>query len=333
LSELQSTASDWVEHRRSDTPIVDLAVRLYERDRDAFASVLGSAIALRLFLFFVPATLVVVQLVFLLSGSASAPVEAGLQEAGLSESVSRQIELALRSQAGRSLPVLLGGIWLAAWAGRSLTMVLAAASAGSWRMTGRSKLTIRTSATVTGLVLLLMVVSAGLNRLRDEFGLAVATTSLVAAAAVFGLGWFAVCYTLPKPSSDPGALLPGSVLFGTCTAVVQWFMQFYLPEKIARSSEVMGTLGVSVAALGYLFVIGRLMSGSLVLNAVMWDRHGSLSHVVLGLPGVRRIPQRYERVAEFFDLPDDLRGARSEDAGGDQASDGRTGSATGPPTS
>ena len=33
---------------------VDLAVQYYERDRDSFASVLGAAIALRLFLFFVP---------------------------------------------------------------------------------------------------------------------------------------------------------------------------------------------------------------------------------------------------------------------------------------
>jgi len=79
-------------------------------------------------------------------------------------------------------------------------------------------------------------------------------------------------------------------------------MQFYLPSRIARSSEVMGSLGFSVAVLGYMFLLGRLMAAGLVFNAVVYERFGSISGWVFSLPGLRRLPRRSRRLREFFDL-------------------------------
>jgi uncharacterized BrkB/YihY/UPF0761 family membrane protein len=84
--------------------------------------------------------------------------------------------------------------------------------------------------------------------------------------------------------------------------MVQWFMHFYLPHQIANASEVMGSLGVTVASLGYLFIIGRTMAATLVLNAVLYERLGSLSELVFSLPILRRIPERFPKVRVFFDL-------------------------------
>ena len=55
--------------RSESSPTINLSVQLYERDRDAFASMFGSAIALRLFLFLVPAMLVVVGLIATVAGT------------------------------------------------------------------------------------------------------------------------------------------------------------------------------------------------------------------------------------------------------------------------
>ena len=60
---------DWVRDRRGSSPPIDLSIELYERDRDAFASMFGSAIALRLFLFMVPVMLIVLGLVGAVAGA------------------------------------------------------------------------------------------------------------------------------------------------------------------------------------------------------------------------------------------------------------------------
>ena len=64
----------------------------------------------------------------------------------------------------------------------------------------------------------------------------------------------------------------------------------------------MGSIGLTVASLGYLFIVGRLMAVTLVLNAVLFERLGSLSELVFALPFVRRIPARFPKVRAFFDL-------------------------------
>ena len=130
-----------------------------------------------------------------------------------------------------------------------------------------------------------------------------AASSLAANTVVLAGTWFFVCLALPRATRDPGAALPGAVVFGLSLTVLQWFMHFYLPKKIENASEVMGSLGVTFATLGYLFFIGRIMAGTLVLNAVLFEQLGSISELVFELPLIRRIPARFPKVAAFFDLP------------------------------
>jgi hypothetical protein len=293
--------ADRLERRRDTSSPVDLAVKLYERDRDAFASVLGSAIALRLFLFMVPAILTVVSILNIIWGPDA--IASLLGKSGVTGSVASQIEGAVKTSQGSSWIIALGGLWLSAWAGRGLTRVLAACSAGSWRLTStEGKMTLRMAGSVTGLVGLIFVSSAVLNHFRQNAGIGVAATGLLLTAAVYGVGWFMVTWTLPRGTTDPGALLPGAVLIFVSMIGLQWFLQFYLPDRISRASSVMGSMGLSVAVLGYLFFVGRVIAASLILDAVVFERFGSISEVVFALPVLRAIPRRSPRVARFFDL-------------------------------
>jgi uncharacterized BrkB/YihY/UPF0761 family membrane protein len=294
-------AKDWVERRRTEAMPVDLAVQYYERDRDSFASVLGAAIALRLFLFIVPTVLVVMSLILLIAGHDS--VRSLAEGSGITGDLASQVDEATRTNTSTNLGLLVGGLWLTLWAGRSLTKVLAACSAGAWRMPGRqSKATIRMAAAVTTLVFLVIVTAAVLNRIKQEQGLAVVTTSWLAAGILYGVAWFLVSASLPRATRDPGALLPGAVLLGGAFSALSWFMQYYLPARLERSTALAGGLGVAVATLGYMFLIGRLMASSFIVNAVIYDRIGSVSDVVFSLPGLRYIPRRFPRVARYFDL-------------------------------
>jgi uncharacterized BrkB/YihY/UPF0761 family membrane protein len=95
-------------------------------------------------------------------------------------------------------------------------------------------------------------------------------------------------------------------------AAMQWAVQFFIPARLEHASELYGGIGVATVALGWFFIIGRCIIASFVLNAVVWERFGSLNEFVFGLPGLRRIPKRLPRVARFFghgvgdDRSDDL---------------------------
>ena len=281
-----------------------MAVQLYERDRDAFASVLGSAIALRLYLFAVSLMVVLVSSINLLLGSSG--LTGFFDAAGVASGVASEVEAAVTRSTGRDLGILLTGLFFAVSAGRSLAKVLAACSAGASRLVGRAtKASLRVAVRVTLLTAVLFVAAAVLTRLRTTFGPAVAAGSLAANIVLLSVGWFFVCLSLPRSTRDPGAALPGAVVFGVALTALQWFMHLYLPHKIASASEVMGTLGVAFASLGYLFLIGRLMAATLILNAVLWDEVGSVSGVVFRLPIVRRLPDRFPRLVDFFDLAGD----------------------------
>ncbi len=302
LHEQRERATAELARRRTRHPLVELGVKLYERDRDAFGSVLGSAIAMRLFLFSASLAVAAVGLVNLVTrGKGMSGV---MSTAGITGQVASQVESAASGTTGRHVTLLLTGLFLSASAGRSLTGVLAGSSAGAWGLEARgAKATMRTTARVTALAALLLLTASLLNRVRASFGLAVGSTSLVANALTLGIGWFFVCAALPRSSRDPGSVLPGAALFGIVMTLVQAFMQWYMPGRIASASEVMGTIGFTVAILGYLFLIGRLMALSLAVSAVTWEELGSLSEAAFALPGLRRLPARFPKLATYFDLP------------------------------
>ena len=309
LDDAGDRATRWFEARRAERVPYDLAARFYERDREAFASVLGAAIALRLFLFVIAVALLFAGVLVVLAGGPG--LERLLSEANVTGTMAGEMGAAAERSQSAGFAMALLGLWLTVGNGRKLANVLAACSASAWHLEARrARTTLKQAAGVTGLVVVLAVTSGLLNRIRDNTGLGVGTMSWFGAILAFGVGWFAVSWSLPRSTTDPGALLPGAALIGLAMAVLQWLMQFYLPEKIARSSEVMGSLGFTVAALGYMFLIGRLMASSLILNAVVWERFGSISGPVFSLPYLRRIPERSPRVERFFDLDRSRDGAR-----------------------
>lgn len=318
---------------------MDLAVSFYERDREQFAVVLGSAVALRLFLFLVPSTITMVGLIGVIAPRVG--LADLLEQASVTGSVAEEVARATDASRPAWAAVVAGGLVLTAWAGRNLAVVLAACSGAAWGLGFRqSRATVRIAATVTVLAVGIVVTIGVVNRMRASFGLAGETTSWFLATLVLGLAWFAVSSVLPRGTTDPGALLPGAALVGTVLAATQWFLQYYLPGRIERASAVAGGTGVTVAVLGAMFVVGRAMAASFILDAVVHERLGSVSRAVFALPLLRTLPRRSPWLARYFDLPDapaapDALGATAADRddhgsghgghgghGGDRRSDG-----------
>jgi uncharacterized BrkB/YihY/UPF0761 family membrane protein len=284
------------EHR----PLIDVVLRIYRRDRESAGTVVSSAVAFRLFLFFVPLLLFLVGLL----GFVATWLDARdvYEQARVTGSLAGQIDSALaQSERSRWIATILGLFGMAS-AGRSLSKVMVSASCLAWRLPMRAKASIRIIGGIVGLVAGIGLVAAIVNRIRADLGLAVAGFSFLAAAVVFGTAWLAVSMILPRATKDPGALLPGAVLVGLTIAGMQAVSQLYLPRHIAQASELYGAIGTTVVTLGWFFILGRAMVLAMTLNAVVHERFGTISQAVFSLPVLRILPAKSPWARRFFDL-------------------------------
>ena len=301
VADLGADVAGWWQQRRRERPLLDWAGLLHQRDTEAFASVLGSAVALRLFLFVLPANVALVALVE--ATRLGSTMDEHLQALATTGEIARSLaDISVTSALG----FLVSGLALTLWSGRSLARTLATASAAAWRLpAAHSRVRLTAMATLSTVLFATIAASSIFNRLREAGGVPASLAAWTGVLAVVTVAWFLVMLTLPRATTDPGALLPGAVLFGVGYTVVAWFMQFYLPNRIARSTDTLGGLASVAATLGWFFLIGRLASGSFVVSAVTFERFGSLSRHVFALPVLRAVPRRIPRLATYFGVGPD----------------------------
>jgi uncharacterized BrkB/YihY/UPF0761 family membrane protein len=292
----------WWGDLRRERPIASYLGDLADRDQEAQGSVLGSAVTLRLFLFLVPSALVIVSLVRMIDITSLFDGDQ-LEKGFTTKDIAHAMEDSSQVDA---LWVFVTGLFLAAWAGRSLAKTLAACSGRAWRMSAaEAKVTTVAALSLSGIVFLEVVASTIVAAIRDLGGAPAWALSWGTLIAITGVAWFLVLLTLPRAVNDPGALLPGALLLGAIQGTIQGILHAYSEGRVERTVDTYGDLAVTLAVLGNLFILGRLMTASFSFVAVTYERFGSLSQMLFDLPVVRRLPRRYPKIAEFFSLDED----------------------------
>jgi hypothetical protein len=120
--------------------------------------------------------------------------------------------------------------------------------------------------------------------------------------------------TLPRGTTDPGAILPGAALVAALVVGLQAVSQLYIPSRISGASDLYGGIGVTVVALGWLFIVGRTLSFAFSLNAALFDRFGSLSQAIFSLPVLRILRRKSAPLRSHFGLDDAGRSVPAERA-------------------
>lgn len=302
-------ATAWATRLRERSPLVDAAFVIYERDRVSAGSVLGSAIAFRLFLFFVPAVVFGVGVLGVLSGQVDA--ETVTDSASLTGVLAEQVRSALDQSASAAYLTLATGLVLMLTAGRTLAKALVASSSLVWLTGGKVTAKARVVAIIIGLITSLGLMALLMNRIRDQLGIAAAGLSFGVSAALFVMVFILLMSALPRRTPDPGALVPGAVFASLVVHGMQAFSQLYLPSRFADASELYGGIGVAVVTLGWLFILGRALAFSFAINAALFDRFGSLSQGLFALPVLRTLPRRSAFIRSYFGLDADGRSVKS----------------------
>ena len=283
-----------------DRMLVDLGMRLYDRDKASAGTVISSAIAFRLFLFFVPLLLFVVGVVGAFASHVSS--EDASQAVGVTGVIAQQINTALNQPTSTRWLAILFGLFGMATTGRTLSRALTTASCLAWRLPVRPKASVKVISGVIGIIVGFTIVISIVNRVRNDLGLAVTGLSLLAAFAVYTVGFLGLNLLLPRTTPDPGALIPGSVLIAATMVGLQAISQLYLPDKLSRASQLYGAIGITVVTLGWFFIAGRVLVLAMVLNAVLYERFGSITQFIFELPLVRILPRHSGPVRRMFGL-------------------------------
>jgi len=281
-------------------PVVGLGVGLLRRDTESGGSMMGSAVAFRLFLFFVPLLLVLVGFAGLASGHVDPDQVA--RGSSISGGLGAQMHAAFEQSGNGPWVITVLGAFGLVTTGRSLSRVLLSASANAWRLPIVRKSPIRLVGAITGLVCGLGVVALLVNRTRADLGLAAAGLSLGPAFVVYAAAWLGISMLLPRGTEDPGALLPGALVVAAVLTALLSISELYLPDRFTRASQLYGSIGVTVVTLGWFLILGRSIVIAMELNPIVYDRYGSVSTLVFSLPVLRALPRHSPRLRRFFDL-------------------------------
>jgi membrane protein len=282
-------------------PAVGTALDVQKRFSELHGGYLASALTLATFLSVFPLILVAIAVLGFVSVNNTHVASDIISNLGLrgtaAQSIKDTINAAEHSRRATSVIGVVGLLWT----GLGVVTATQLALDAVWQRTGR---TIRDRGIgviwVAGSGVLMAVsfaISSGLNFLPG-----VLAPLVLVVGAAYDVGQFLFTFKVLGRTEPVGwrALLPGAIAGGIGLQVLKVFGSFYLPRAVHGSSQLYGPLlGVIFAILAWLFLFGRLVVYSAVLNVVLWEKdHGTLTTVieVPRLPG--ESPKRATRAGE-----------------------------------
>jgi uncharacterized BrkB/YihY/UPF0761 family membrane protein len=265
--------ADRAQAERANHKTVDAMFELVDRDTEVAGGIIAGALAYRFFIWALPFGLVLVAGLGVAADAASESSTKAAKDLGLAGLVSSSVAHA--SQSSTRLYALVVGIPLLFYATRSVLRVMIGSHRLVWTdLRQRApRPTMKATALFLALLLLFFVLSglAGYARSSSSFlvGLLVSLVMIVP----YGGIWLLISLRLPHQTAGWMWLVPGALLFGAGIELVQVAIAYFIAPLTLNKEGTYGALGIAAGLLLGFFFIARLMVGSAVLNATLWERH------------------------------------------------------------
>lgn len=272
VASIVETAERTGERLREEVPAIDAGWETLIRDLDTGGPIISGAVAFRMFLWLLPATLVGVVGFGLLADSASQSPEGLAKSAGIKGIAAGSIASATKSSTqNRWLLIGLGIVALVS-ATKALVKVLWRSHEMAWRAPERrSPSLIGSVAAALGLTFLGLAAATIVSALRGNSAVIGIGAIAIVAMAWFGL-WLLISWLLPHGDAPWTALVPGAVLVGVSIEALRVVTIYYIADKVNSSSSLYGGLGAAAALLTWFYMLSRACVAAAVLNATLWDR-------------------------------------------------------------
>jgi uncharacterized BrkB/YihY/UPF0761 family membrane protein len=262
-----------LEARRSVSSRVDAAFRWIQLQNEAGGPLLAGALAFRIFLFLLPLVFAAITGLGIgadLSHADARQVARSFGMAGLAATAVQASDSASTATRWWTFALAVFALVLAS---RNLLRALLVTHALIWRLPGRkARHLTRAAFAVIGLFAVALAVLRLVSAMQSASALLL-VAGLVLFVVVPAVVWLLCSITVfpHPPSLTWRAALPGALLFGVGVealhlATVVWFAP-YLESK----SATYGAIGAAIAILLWAYLLGRLITASVALNAVLSD--------------------------------------------------------------
>ncbi len=258
-----------VSAKRASEHHVSIAVpfRAAERNRRVAASVLAGGVAYRLFLWLLPFGLLVGGLLGL--GNADG-IEQAVDGGGLPAAVVDAIGDISRAGDTNSFWLLLVGVWLLLWAGYTGAKALQLIHALVWNEPPPRTRPLKSSLVFSATCVAFLAVVSLTWWIRDETEL---EQLLIAAVMVVPLAalWLWVSMLLPHGRATWRTLLPGALFTAIGFQVLHGCVVYFLGDQLETSTSLYGVLGIVTTVLFFMYLVGRIVVISPVLNSSLHE--------------------------------------------------------------
>jgi uncharacterized BrkB/YihY/UPF0761 family membrane protein len=293
----QAQAVRHVDRLREDHDLVDAALEAGDLDRRRAGSLLAGGIAFRVFLWLLPACLLVAGIIGLIRPTGSAEPDHVARTLGLGASVATIVRQATKDAHQGAGLLLALGIVLTLYMSMSLIRALRVAFVLAWEEPfGRRPHLLRDGAVLSLTLIAALAGQAGIEYLRHKTGVGVSLLLALVPIALGGCLWVGISRLLPHAEAPWRALFPGAALFAAGVAGLHLATVFYFAPRLARAPALYGSLGTAATLLVWLFVIARIVVASAFLNATLWRRSTASAQSAAAGPRSSR-PTRVETPA------------------------------------
>lgn len=255
-------------------PVAEVGWRTLRRDASIGGSVLGAALAYRLFIWLLPLALMLVLGIGIAADTGGQSTGSIVRDAGLTGFIASSIADSAEHTSGWGAVIaLVVALVVLLYQTSALLRSVRAVTALAWRMPVQP---VRRPARATflflGWILLFVFTAGAASPLRTALSFPLDLLVALAVYAVLPALYLGLSWTLlPHGADDWYALLPGSILFGVSIALIGLFNALLLFPWLAERQETYGVLGVAAGLLFSFFLFGRAIELAAALNAELWE--------------------------------------------------------------
>jgi uncharacterized BrkB/YihY/UPF0761 family membrane protein len=276
LTSEQDRLQQELQNRRRRSGMVDAGFLVQELDTRVGGGILAGALAFRIFLFMVPVVYVIFTALGLVSRALGRDPARLAKDAGITGILASTVVKVADQSTLTLVTLILGAVVTMLITAGSLLKALYVVHWLIWRVPRVMPSGLAPRLALIGFTLLASALGIAVNDLRNASGPAGAVLTVLLITALSFAAWWWVAWKLPHAPAPARALIPGALLMGVGVDVLHLLTTYWIGHLVARKTSTYGAVGIALAVLLWVYLLGRIMVGSAGLNAALWYRRDNL---------------------------------------------------------
>jgi uncharacterized BrkB/YihY/UPF0761 family membrane protein len=265
--ELEGKAAERFEQERRRRTWVEICWQAWLRMRQRGGPLLSGGLAYRLFLFMIPAALLVVAVIGAFVDISGESPDKAAHDLGMGAALAATVAQAVSQSEANAWWLALLGLVLMLWAARSAVSALLIVSRIAWDERPSNKIsTTRGALVFTGFIFAGSIGSYLASHLLHGSIAASVLLWVLVAAVTIGAALLAMVL-LPRAGRPWPVVIPGALFFGVVVRGLVLATGVYFADKISRANDLYGALGIAIVILLWLYLLAWGWVAAQFLNA------------------------------------------------------------------